>query len=58
MATLAEAYKDRIQRIVADNDIPAELVTTRNTILLTSERSTVPGVANIGVGEGQRVEDL
>ena len=58
LVTLAEAYKDRIQLIVADNDIPAELVTTRNTIELTSERSTVPGVTNTGVGEGQRVEDL
>ncbi|MEV1173929.1 hypothetical protein [Nonomuraea sp. NPDC049784] len=58
LATLAEAYKDRIQLIVADNDIPAELVTTRNTIVLTSERSAVPGVTNTGVGEGQRVEDL
>ncbi|MGW4476073.1 hypothetical protein ACWENQ_40945 [Nonomuraea sp. NPDC004354] len=58
LATLTEAYKDRIQLIVADNDIPAELVTTRNTIVLTSERSAVPGVTNTGVGEGQRVEDL
>ncbi|MGV9386501.1 hypothetical protein ACWDRB_62620 [Nonomuraea sp. NPDC003707] len=58
LATLARAYKDRIQLIVADNDIPAELVTTRNTIVLTSERSAVPGVTNTGVGEGQRVEDL
>ncbi|MGP3932166.1 hypothetical protein [Nonomuraea sp. KM88] len=58
LATLAEAYKDRIQLVVADNDIPAELVTTHNTIVLTSERSAVPGVTNTGVGEGQRVEDL
>ncbi|MFF5084988.1 hypothetical protein ACFY36_48790 [Actinoplanes sp. NPDC000266] len=58
LVTLARAYGDRIQLIVADNDIPAELVTPRNTIELTSERSTVPGVTNTGVGEGQRVEDL
>uniref|UniRef100_UPI003F4907B4 hypothetical protein n=1 Tax=Nonomuraea sp. CA-252377 TaxID=3240003 RepID=UPI003F4907B4 len=58
MATLAKAYKDRIQLIVADNDIPAEFVTRRNTIALTSERSAVPGITNTGVGEGQRVEDL
>ncbi|GAA3121515.1 hypothetical protein GCM10010466_10540 [Planomonospora alba] len=50
--------KDRIQLIVSDNDIPAEFVTKRNTIVLTSERSAVPGVTNTGVGEGQRVEDL
>ncbi|MEU4424798.1 hypothetical protein AB0F81_29610 [Actinoplanes sp. NPDC024001] len=58
LVTLAEAYKDRIQLIVADNDIPAEHVTSRNMIELTSERSTVPGVTNTGVGQGQRVEDL
>ncbi|MEV0586746.1 hypothetical protein [Nonomuraea sp. NPDC050310] len=58
LATLVEAYKGRVQLIVADNDVPPELVTTRNTIVLTTEHSAVPGVTNTGVGEGQRVEDL
>ncbi|WP_328469128.1 hypothetical protein OHA21_00980 [Actinoplanes sp. NBC_00393] len=49
LVTLAEAYKDRIQLMVADNDIPAEHVTSRNMVELTSERSTVPGVTNTGV---------
>lgn len=53
MATLARACKNQIQLIVADNDIPTELVTKRNTIVLTSEHSAVPGVTNTGVGEGQ-----
>jgi hypothetical protein len=43
---------------LADNDIPTDIVGSRTTIELTSERSAVPGVTNTGLGEGQRVEDL
>ncbi|MFI7075030.1 MULTISPECIES: hypothetical protein [Micromonospora] len=58
LVTLAQAYQDRIQLIVADNDIPADVVTSHSTIELTSGRSVIPGVMNTGVGKGQRVEDL
>lgn len=58
LEALSRAYEDRIQLIVADNDIPTDIVTSHTTIALTSQHSVVPGVTNTGVGQGQRVEDL
>jgi hypothetical protein len=58
LVTLAEIYKNKIQLIVADNDLPLDIVTASPVIELTSQRSTVPGVANTGVGRGKKVEDV
>lgn len=58
LVTLAETYKNKIQLIIADNDLPLDIVTPNPVIELTSQRSTVPGVTNTGVGRGKRVEDM
>jgi hypothetical protein len=55
--TIAEVYDNKVQLIVADNDLPTDLVGASPRIELTSQRSIVPGVINTGVGLG-RVEDL
>jgi hypothetical protein len=57
ISTVTKTFGSKIQIILADNDVPEDIITTPQ-IRLTAQRSTVPGVINAGVGQAVRVEDL